>query len=71
VGHGVEMAKEHGLKLPAGELALRNSTKAKVRGDREGKTSDSTSIYGIVRQEAGWDFETEIVKGKCELSNSV
>lgn len=69
VGHGVKMAKEHGCKLPAGELALRHLTEAKIWGDREGRTLDSTSIYGVVREEAGLDFETELVKSKCILSN--
>lgn len=65
VGHGIEMAKECGFRLPAGELALRHLEEAKVWGHREGRTLDSTGIYGIVREEAGLDFETEVVKGKC------
>jgi 3-hydroxyisobutyrate dehydrogenase-like beta-hydroxyacid dehydrogenase len=70
VGHGVKMAKEHGFKLPAGELALDHLREAKAWGDREGRTLDSTSIYGIVREEAGLDFETDFVKRKCESSTS-
>lgn len=68
VGHGVEMAKECGFRLPAGGLALRHLEEAKVWGEREGRTLDSTSIYGIVREEAGLDFETEFVKKKCEAA---
>lgn len=70
VRHGVEMANEHGITLSAGELALRHLKEAKIWGDREGRTLDSTSIYGVVREEAGLDFETDFVKRKCRSSSS-
>ncbi|QDS71696.1 hypothetical protein FKW77_008333 [Venturia effusa] len=65
VGHDVEMAEQCGCSLPAGELALRHLKQAKLWGDKEGRSLDSTSVYGIVREEAGLDFETDLVKEKC------
>jgi 3-hydroxyisobutyrate dehydrogenase-like beta-hydroxyacid dehydrogenase len=66
VGHGVTMAEQGAFKLPVGELALKHLTEAKAWGDKEGRSLDSTSIYGIVRQEAGLDFETDVVKNKSK-----
>lgn len=64
VGHGVEMAKETGFTLPVGDLALSHLQRARSWGERETRSLDSTSIYGVVRQNAGLDFETELVKEK-------
>lgn len=65
VGHGVKMAKQGGFGLPVGELALKHLNEAKDWGRREGRMLDSTGLYGVVRQEAGLDFETEAVKENC------
>lgn len=31
-------------------------------GDERGRKMDSSSMFGIVRQKAGLDFETEVVR---------
>jgi 3-hydroxyisobutyrate dehydrogenase-like beta-hydroxyacid dehydrogenase len=62
VGHGINLAEESGCRLPVGELALKHLKEAKEWGDAAGRVLDSTSIYGIVRTEAGLEFETEVVK---------
>jgi 3-hydroxyisobutyrate dehydrogenase-like beta-hydroxyacid dehydrogenase len=62
VTHGINLAEESGCRLLVGELALKHLKEAKEWGDAAQRVLDSTSIYGIVRKEAGLDFESEVVK---------
>lgn len=62
VGHGIDCAKEAGTKLPVGELALGHMQEAKTFSDEQGRPLDSSSMYGILRREAGLSFETELVR---------
>ena len=64
VGHGVEIARENGVSLEVGEIALSHLKEAKRIGDEEmgGRKLDSSSLFGVVRRKSGMDFETEEVK---------
>lgn len=64
VEHGLGVAAEVGMRLEVGALSMRAMKEAKEYGDGRGRVLDSSSVYGIVRREAGLDFETETVKGR-------
>lgn len=64
VGHGIQCAKETGMRLPAGELAYGNLQEAKMFSDAQGRALDSSSLYGVLRQQAGLEFETQLVKNR-------
>lgn len=63
VGHGISFAEDVGVKLEVGEVVVEHMKRAKeyavTQGDR---AMDSSSLYGVVRQDAGLDFETDLVK---------
>ncbi|KAF2668183.1 NAD(P)-binding protein [Microthyrium microscopicum] len=65
VKHGIDLAKQSDVNLPMGLLALDHLEQASAWGDKNDRDLDSTSIYGVVREEAGLDFETETVKDNC------
>lgn len=63
VGHGIACAKKAGTKLKVAEVALDHLQRAKRHADSDGgRPLDSSSMYGIIRQDAGLDFETDLVK---------
>ncbi|KAF2637959.1 NAD(P)-binding protein [Massarina eburnea CBS 473.64] len=64
VGHGVGVAREHGVGLEVGELCLRAMGEAREWGEREGRGRrlDSTAVYGSVRVRAGLGFESGVVR---------
>ncbi|KAI0542626.1 NAD binding domain of 6-phosphogluconate dehydrogenase-domain-containing protein [Xylaria digitata] len=63
VGHGADSAKQVGVSLKVGNTALEHLKRAKVYSDENGQRPlDSSSLYGIVRQDSGLDFQTEYVK---------
>ncbi|KAF1840800.1 6-phosphogluconate dehydrogenase-like protein NAD-binding protein [Cucurbitaria berberidis CBS 394.84] len=62
VGHGVSLAREKGMKVEVGELYLGAAEEAKAFGDERGRKCDSSAVFGVVRQRAGLDFESEEVK---------
>ncbi|KAF2970634.1 hypothetical protein GQX73_g2921 [Xylaria multiplex] len=63
VGHGVDSARQVGVSLKVGNTALEHLKRAKVYSDENGQRSlDSSSLYGIVRQDSGLDFQTDYVK---------
>lgn len=62
VGHGMSVAKGRGMKLEVGELSMKAMEEAKKYGDDKGRALDSSAVFGVVRQWAGMDFETEFVK---------
>ncbi|KAI1867738.1 uncharacterized protein JN550_006879 [Neoarthrinium moseri] len=74
VGHAIEIADKKGVSLKAGKAAFEGLGKAKEWANGEGKvdgtdrTLDSTSLYGIVRQESGLDFESDLVKASDSQS---
>ncbi|KAI1769367.1 hypothetical protein GGR53DRAFT_156192 [Hypoxylon sp. FL1150] len=63
VGHGVDCAKQVGVELKVANTALENLNRAKKWSDENGgRKLDSSSLYGVVRQDAGLNFRTELVK---------
>ncbi|KAI0975674.1 hypothetical protein F4678DRAFT_277336 [Xylaria arbuscula] len=63
VGHGVDSAKQVGVSLKVGNTALEHLKRAKEYSDENGRRPlDSSSLYGIVRQDSGLDFQTNYVK---------
>ena len=62
VGHGIALAEQSGTKLEVAEVAIKHLKDAKKFSDEEGRPLDSSSMYGIIRKEAGIDFETDLVK---------
>jgi 3-hydroxyisobutyrate dehydrogenase-like beta-hydroxyacid dehydrogenase len=63
VGHGVDCAQQSGVSLKVGNIALANLKKAKVYSDNNGgRALDSSSLYGVVREDSGLDFRTDLVK---------
>ena len=68
VGHGVNLAKEKGMRLDVGELYLSAAQEAKAFGDEKGRKCDSSAVFGVVRQRARLDFESEKVKERDAAS---
>lgn len=72
VGHGIRIAEQESVSLPAGQVTYEGLQKAKQWATSEGRKDasdqprrlDSTSLFGIVRKESGLDFETDFVKGR-------
>uniref|UniRef100_A0A8H7NCA8 6-phosphogluconate dehydrogenase NADP-binding domain-containing protein n=1 Tax=Bionectria ochroleuca TaxID=29856 RepID=A0A8H7NCA8_BIOOC len=58
VAHGVRCAEDAGARLHVGELALKHLQEA----SREERPLDSSSLYGVLRRQAGLDFESDFVK---------
>ncbi|KAF2833314.1 NAD(P)-binding protein [Ophiobolus disseminans] len=68
VGHGVNLAKEKGMKLEIGEMYLEAAGEAKKWGDMRGRRMDSSAVFGVVRERAGVGFEREIVRERDSKS---
>ena len=63
VSHGIACAENAGTRLKVAEVALDHLRRAKKHADADGgRPLDSSSMYGIIRQDAGLDFETDLVK---------
>ncbi|KAI6778551.1 6-phosphogluconate dehydrogenase family protein [Emericellopsis cladophorae] len=58
VGHGVKCAEDVGAKLHIGEIVLAHLKEAR----KEERPLDSSSLYGVLRREAGLDFATDFVE---------
>ncbi|GAP93015.1 putative oxidoreductase yfjR [Rosellinia necatrix] len=63
VGHGVDSARRAGVSLDVGSAALAHLERARAYSEANGQRPlDSSSLYGIVRQDSGLDFRTDHVK---------
>ncbi|KAG6363246.1 hypothetical protein INS49_008342 [Diaporthe citri] len=62
VGHGIDCARDAGAELPVGEVVQKHLQEAKEASDAEGRPLDSSSMYGVLRRQAGLEFETDLVK---------
>ncbi|KAJ6180535.1 hypothetical protein N7519_010996 [Penicillium mononematosum] len=63
VQHGISCAQDVGARLKVAEVALDNMVRAKDFSDAHGgRPLDSSSGYGIIRQDSGLDFENAFVK---------
>lgn len=58
VGHGITAASAAGVRLHVGEIALKHLNEA-MRKDRP---LDSSCMYGVLREEAGLNFTTDLVQ---------
>ncbi|CZT05710.1 hypothetical protein WAI453_004498 [Rhynchosporium graminicola] len=62
VDHGITCAENAGTRLKIGEVVLEHLKEAKKFSDiHEGKAMDSSSMYGVIREEAGLKFETDLI----------
>ncbi|SPJ75282.1 related to gamma hydroxybutyrate dehydrogenase [Fusarium torulosum] len=66
VGHGIALAEQSGSRLEVAEIAIKHLKDAKQFSDAEERPLDSSSMYGILRKEAGMSFETDLVKERDE-----
>ena len=65
VGHGISVAESAGTRLKIADIALNHLKEAKKYSESQGgRPLDSSSMYGIIRQDAGLDFETDMVKDR-------
>lgn len=62
VGHGIDCAEKSGARLEVAEVVIRHLKEAKTFSDAEGRSLDSSSMYGVLRKEAKLEFETDLVK---------
>lgn len=64
VGHGIQCAHDNGMRLPVGEMVLEHLQEAKAFSDEQCRALDSSSMYGVLRKQAGLEFETALVKDR-------
>jgi hypothetical protein len=65
VQHGISCARDAGTRLKVAEVALEHMLRAKEFSDANGgRNLDSSSGYGIIRQDAGLPFANEFVKSR-------
>lgn len=62
VGHGIACARNVGVNLDVADLVMELLGEAKQFGAAEQRSLDSTGLYGALRQRAGLDFESDVVK---------
>ncbi|TVY28031.1 putative oxidoreductase [Lachnellula hyalina] len=64
VGIGISCAEKAGTRLKVGEVALGHLKEASVWAEEEGvgRKLDSSSMFGVIRRDAGLEFQTEGVK---------
>jgi hypothetical protein len=60
VGHGIECAKRAGARLQVAEITIDHLLRA--QDIAQTRPLDSSAVYGIIRQDAGLDFDTDFVK---------
>ena len=67
VGHGIQCAEASKTRLEVGEVALEHLKRAKDFSNQHGgRPLESSLIYGIVRQDAGFDFDMVLIKERTE-----
>jgi len=62
VGHGISVAESRGMRLKVAEVAMEHLEEAREWGEERGRYLDSSSLYGVIRQDAGLEFESDVVK---------
>ncbi|KAB8209890.1 hypothetical protein BDV34DRAFT_210035 [Aspergillus parasiticus] len=62
VGHAMDCAAASGTNLRVGEVALDHLRRAKAFSEEQERDLDSAASYGVIRRDAGLDFENEAVK---------
>ncbi|OTB09807.1 hypothetical protein K445DRAFT_78702 [Daldinia sp. EC12] len=67
VGHGVDCAARVGVQLKVANTALEHLRRAKEYSEKNGRRRlDSSSLYGVVREDAGLDFRIDLVRKRDE-----
>lgn len=62
VQHGIDCAGAVGTRLKIAEVAVDHLKRAKEYSQAHGdRALDSSTLYGIVRQDAGLDFRNDVV----------
>ncbi|KAL2811515.1 3-hydroxyisobutyrate dehydrogenase [Aspergillus granulosus] len=62
VGLGVDCAEKAGTRLPVAELVLKHLGEARLYREGKDRALDSSSLFGVLRENAGLAFETDVVK---------
>jgi hypothetical protein len=56
-----------GTRLKVAEVAMEHLKRAKDYSNaNNGRSLDSSSLYGVIRQDAGLDFRNDIVRARTE-----
>ncbi|KAJ5888976.1 hypothetical protein N7495_009017 [Penicillium taxi] len=63
-GHAIDCAAAVETRLPVGEVILDHLQRAKVYSKEQDRQLDSAASYGIIRQDAGLEFENDFVKNR-------
>lgn len=67
VQHGIDCAQAVGTRLKVAEVAMEHLKRAKEYSNNNNERSlDSSSLYGVIRQDAGLDFRNDIVMSRPE-----
>ncbi|KAJ4361149.1 hypothetical protein N0V95_002118 [Ascochyta clinopodiicola] len=69
VQHGVDLARSKAMKLDVAESYVEAAKEAKEWGGKSGRVLDSSSVFGVVRQRAGLEFENQVVKDRDSKTN--
>lgn len=64
VGHAITCARDAGANLPVGEVVQKHLDQAKDFSDARGCSLDSSSMFGVLRSQAGLGFEPDLVKDR-------
>ena len=64
VSHGIDAAREAGMRLEVADVTFGRLNRAVDWGTRQERELDSSAVYGVVRLDAGLDFENEAVKAR-------
>lgn len=64
VSHGIDAAKEAGMRLKLAEVTMEHLLEAKKWADGQQRALDSSAVYGVVRTQAGLEFESAEVKDR-------
>ena len=70
VQHGIDCAQAEGTRLKVAEVTMEHLKRAKEYSVNNNERSlDSSSLYGVIRQDAGLDFRNNIVMSRPEEQN--
>lgn len=61
VGLVVDCAKKADMRLPTAEIIMENFSDAQKYSQEHSRSLDSSSMYGVLRQQAGLPFESATV----------
>lgn len=62
MGHSINCAQAAGSRLRVAEVAMDHLQRANAYSEQEGRSLDSSAMYGVIRQDAGLEFANDAVK---------